>query len=549
MSGIFKTDNPNAGIVPTGGTGGTGEANIGANVGTGTGVYKDKSGVTLNFKSLVAGTGMSITDNGDDITLASTGSGGGIPEAPENNVTYGRKNATWSKAVSAFGDTMTGSLIIDTTGETYVNRVINGTYMSEQYYDKFAVNDGTNEYALVGDTANTELRFKVNNITSLGIKENEPPYSPQDPTLDNHLTRKDYVDTKEPALPTPIEDVSVLTGNINNTKEWRKIIGGQNVNVYTDQAGEIKISATSGTIAGIISRAYFTGDTEDLNGTTYYTVSEEKGTTDTVQMSATPVSSPLGDVTVDLAKVLGINHTEEVVIDKGDYTGTLSVACDKNQGDIRLFVDVFMVDEVTGDYDPQVDLITTADTGIVDLKANDETQVIFTAPLTAQVTIPADKRVLYVIRAGATVDNNIVTLYLGNIHNNYIDVPKKAKASTVLNDSTVQGSFVSDALDTLLAIAKRRSKSITIAMPEDGDEFVMFITDNNISIKEIAVTSDIGGGDITVAGNSGTYDQSVSYLTLTNTEFSVGQTVDIEVGSIAVQGAYVHATVVYEIVS
>jgi hypothetical protein len=57
--------------------GGSGEANTGANVGTGTGnVFRDKSGVTLNFKTLKEGSNISITDNADDITISASGSTG-----------------------------------------------------------------------------------------------------------------------------------------------------------------------------------------------------------------------------------------------------------------------------------------------------------------------------------------------------------------------------------------------------------------------------------------------------------------------------------------
>jgi hypothetical protein len=55
-----------------------GEANTGANVGSGQGnVFRDKTGVTLNFKTLLQGSNITITDNADDITIASTGGGGG----------------------------------------------------------------------------------------------------------------------------------------------------------------------------------------------------------------------------------------------------------------------------------------------------------------------------------------------------------------------------------------------------------------------------------------------------------------------------------------
>ena len=57
----------------------TGEPNLAANVGTGIGVWKDKVGETLNFKSLVsADNSVIITETANEINLASTGTGGGL---------------------------------------------------------------------------------------------------------------------------------------------------------------------------------------------------------------------------------------------------------------------------------------------------------------------------------------------------------------------------------------------------------------------------------------------------------------------------------------
>lgn len=51
-----------------------GEVNTGVNVGAGTGqVFRDKTGTTLNFKTLVAGTGMSIANNADTIDITNDG--------------------------------------------------------------------------------------------------------------------------------------------------------------------------------------------------------------------------------------------------------------------------------------------------------------------------------------------------------------------------------------------------------------------------------------------------------------------------------------------
>lgn len=52
--------------------GGAGETNTASNVGTGEGVFNQKTGVNLEFKSLTAGTGISLTGNSNDVQITST---------------------------------------------------------------------------------------------------------------------------------------------------------------------------------------------------------------------------------------------------------------------------------------------------------------------------------------------------------------------------------------------------------------------------------------------------------------------------------------------
>jgi hypothetical protein len=57
---------------------GGGEANTASNLGAGNGVYASKTGVSLNFKSLVAGSGMSISNDSDTITFTATSGSGTV---------------------------------------------------------------------------------------------------------------------------------------------------------------------------------------------------------------------------------------------------------------------------------------------------------------------------------------------------------------------------------------------------------------------------------------------------------------------------------------
>ena len=58
---------------PTTAGGSGGEANTASNVGFGNGIFKQKSGVDLQFKSLVAGLGLNIVPSLDELTISATG--------------------------------------------------------------------------------------------------------------------------------------------------------------------------------------------------------------------------------------------------------------------------------------------------------------------------------------------------------------------------------------------------------------------------------------------------------------------------------------------
>lgn len=95
-----------------------GQANTISNVGTGVGLYKEKIGVDLRLKTLIAGTGISLTSSANEITINNSTTENAIVTV---NADTGTLTASGQQSINIIGGT---GITTDITGTTLR---INGT--------------------------------------------------------------------------------------------------------------------------------------------------------------------------------------------------------------------------------------------------------------------------------------------------------------------------------------------------------------------------------------------------------------------------------------
>ena len=141
--------------LPVGGT--TGEINTASNIGAGQGVFKDKLGADMRFKSIVAGTGIAVTSDADEVFIATVGAGSG-------DIT---------------GGTSTGSgnaIFRDKSGADLRFRSLTaGTNVTlTQNADDIVVNAGTNALTLnnIADTGYVKVANNLSDVTAATARTN-----------------------------------------------------------------------------------------------------------------------------------------------------------------------------------------------------------------------------------------------------------------------------------------------------------------------------------------------------------------------------------------
>jgi len=119
------------------GSSGGGEANTATNIGTGQGLFKEKVGVDLRFKSIVAGTNVTVSPVGDDLQISASG-GGQLTKQMENKsgvqIDTGKPVSKKSDGtiVQADSDSVDGQIFVGIAAANIPNNTIGTVWLVGQ---------------------------------------------------------------------------------------------------------------------------------------------------------------------------------------------------------------------------------------------------------------------------------------------------------------------------------------------------------------------------------------------------------------------------------
>jgi len=225
---------------------GGGEANTASNVGSGVGVFRSKVGVDLTFHSLLAGSGMSITDIGDEIRLNATASGGGnvtnlddagdtVITSPLDNDFLRYNGVQWINEAVSFLSAAITSINGDTTAAQTI-AVESGNLTMTNAGATHTVGFGINP-VITGGSAQTITKGLTTNALTFGgnvAGGNFLVTGYGTPTAASDVQRTDQIGLNKVTIGPPSNDGQYLRWQASNsTIVWATPNGG-NATIFTE---------------------------------------------------------------------------------------------------------------------------------------------------------------------------------------------------------------------------------------------------------------------------------------------------------------------------
>ncbi len=231
------------------------DTTAGANVGTGTGlVFKNKTGSTLNFRSLLAGTHMSIVSNTDDITITTDATSANTPSTivardGSGDFAAGTITASLTGAASLnvlkAGDTMTGALQLPAGTTLAPALVFTGSTTSGLSASSGDLSFSTNALERL-KIANGGI-ISINAFTTAGVVHNDASGN-----LSSSLIVNADVDPAAAIVDTKLATISTA-GKVANSATTATALNTPNTIVLRDGSGNFAAGTITASLTGSAS--------------------------------------------------------------------------------------------------------------------------------------------------------------------------------------------------------------------------------------------------------------------------------------------------------
>jgi len=212
-------------------------------------------------------------------------------------------------------------------------------------------------------------------------------------------------------------------------------------------------------------RRWFTGDVIAVNAVDFYDTDEAKGTVASIQQQVVVADDTKVAYSQDwISKQNMIQHD----IPLTSYNAKLEVIMTQagaSGGSEQFYIEVYLADSLGAVVDsgsglPNGDLgvppITTLISPTVSMAEGVTTFIDLNGIVNVPVTVLVGQYVRYHVlgeKIGTQGGDKTLTIFAGINHNSFIDIPQQFTSDDILNDSTVQGNTVTDALNNVIPIS------------------------------------------------------------------------------------------------
>lgn len=241
----------------------------------------------------------------------------------------------------------------------------------------------------------------------------------------------------------------------------KNLVAGTNI-ILVDNGTNIELRA-AGTTAGLLSRVFLTADTEIVNATSYYGLSDtDKGAT---PQPVPDMTVTVADDTSDFFTPTFISDTVDsnLLIQGGIYEMLATVKSSTSSAKCKFEVEAYralsngtiIASGIAGAPvgSEGVATIGILDSGDISLVAGDETQILLSTIVVGSLILDVTDRIIFKVKGtkvGTDGGNKILTFYCGTNYNTYVDIPATVTTDSIIDTSVWNpGGTLTSTLNTI----------------------------------------------------------------------------------------------------